>query len=158
MHIRDYQTWVEAWDKARAWDKTLPSHTLLHALEELGEISRLVQVIEGYRPAPGQKPTDAHLLPDSVREELALEFSDLQVMIFKLAYQCGIDMEMAMRRGQEKADARFPDPAEGPAEQSAYWRRFRAYIQRAGLEAPNADTLPDTTAPDPSGQSEHPEG
>ena len=33
MHIREYQEWLEAWDKARAWDRVLPSHTLLHALE-----------------------------------------------------------------------------------------------------------------------------
>lgn len=49
MHIRDYQQWLEEWDKARTWDRVLPSHTLLHALEELGEVSKLVQMIEGYR-------------------------------------------------------------------------------------------------------------
>ena len=116
MHIRDYQTWLEAWDRARSWERVTLSHTLMHALEELGEISKLVQMIEGYR-AP--QPAD----PDALRVELALELSDLQVMIFKLAYQCGIDMEDAMRRGQEKADARFPDPAAGPAARAAYWSR-----------------------------------
>jgi NTP pyrophosphatase (non-canonical NTP hydrolase) len=126
MHIRDYQTWVESWDKARAWDKTLPSHTLLHALEELGEISRLVQTLEGYR--------ETGSTPEALRDELALELSDLQVMIFKLAYQCNIDMEAAMRRGQEKADARFPDPSAGPAEQAAYWQRFQSFMHRSGLQ------------------------
>jgi NTP pyrophosphatase (non-canonical NTP hydrolase) len=118
MHIREYQQWLEAWDRARTWDRVLPSHTLLHALEELGEISKLVQMIEGYR-AP--KPADL----DAVRTELALELSDLQVMLFKIAYLCGIDMEEAMIRGQHKADQRFPDPAAGPADQQAYWRRFQ---------------------------------
>jgi NTP pyrophosphatase (non-canonical NTP hydrolase) len=126
MHIHDYQQWLEAWDKARTWDQVLPSHTLLHALEELGEISKLVQMIEGYR-APD--PPDLAQL----RSELALELSDLQVMIFKIAYLCGIDMEEAMRRGQQKADERFPDPATGPAEQEAYWQRFHAYLANAGL-------------------------
>jgi NTP pyrophosphatase (non-canonical NTP hydrolase) len=127
MHIRDYQVWLEAWDKARTWDKTLPSHTLLHALEELGEVSRLVQIIEGYRA------TDT--LPEDLRAELALELSDLQVMLFKLAYQCGIDMEEAMQLGQQKADTRFPDPATGPADQSAYWQRFRRYLEESGLDS-----------------------
>lgn len=121
MHIRDYQSWLEEWDKVRTWDQVLLSHTLLHAVEEMGEISKLVQMLEGYRKL---NPPDE----DAVRDLLALELSDLQVMIFKIAYQCGIDMEDAMRRGQEKADARFPDPSSGPAEREEYWARFRRRV------------------------------
>jgi NTP pyrophosphatase (non-canonical NTP hydrolase) len=127
MHIREYQQWLEAWDRARTWDRVLPSHTLLHALEELGEISKLVQVLEGYRDAQGVDVT-------ALRDELALELSDLQVMIFKLAYLCGIDMESALLRGQAKADQRFPDPTTGPAERAAYWQRFREYIAASDLD------------------------
>ncbi|MCC6168898.1 MAG: MazG-like family protein [Caldilineaceae bacterium] len=127
MHIREYQAWLEAWDKARTWDRVLPSHTLLHALEELGEVSKLVQILEGYRDAK-----EAGL--DALRSELALELSDLQVMIFKLAYLCGIDMETAMQRGQAKADQRFPDPAAGAADRAAYWQRFRTYISQTKLD------------------------
>ena len=127
MHIHEYQEWLRAWDEARTWDRVLPSHTLLHALEELGEISKLVQMIEGYRQIDGNDLA-------AVRDELALELSDLQVMVFKLAYLCGIDMEDAMRRGQVKADQRFPDPASGPAERDAYWTRFRTYIDDAALD------------------------
>lgn len=127
MHIREYQTWLRAWDEARTWDKVLPSHTLLHAMEELGEISKLVQMIEGYRaPSPPEI--------EEVRELLALELSDLQVMIFKIAYLCGIDMEEAMQRGQSKADARFPDPATGPADREAYWQRFRTFLSENGMD------------------------
>lgn len=122
MHIREYQQWLEAWDRARTWDEVTLGHTLLHALEELGEVSKLVQMIEGYR-APN--PPDL----DEVRSELALELSDLQVMLFKIAYLCGIDMEEAMMRGQRKADARFPNPADGPAERNAYWSRYQAYLR-----------------------------
>ena len=111
MHIREYQEWLEQWDSARTWEQVTLSHTLLHALEELGEVSKLVQMIEGYRA-----PSPADL--DQVRDELALELSDLQVMVFKIAYLCGIDMEEAMARGQRKADARFPDPAAGPTDLS----------------------------------------
>lgn len=127
MHIREYQTWLEAWDRARDWDRVLPSHTLLHALEELVEVSKLVQMLEGYRHAP-----NADL--DAIRSDLALELSDLQVMIFKLAYLCGIDMEDAMTRGQAKADQRYPDPSAGSADREAYWQRFRAYLAESNLD------------------------
>ncbi|MBI3958071.1 MAG: hypothetical protein HY328_04615 [Chloroflexi bacterium] len=121
MHIRDYQRWLKEWDTARTWDRVLVSHTLLHALEELGEVSKLVQMLEGYRPLD---PPDE----DAVRGLLALELSDLQVMLFKVAYQCGIDMEDALRQGQAKADARFPDPATGPANQIVYRERLRERV------------------------------
>ncbi len=127
MHIHEYQAWLEAWDKSRTWEQVTLSHTLLHALEELGEVSKLVQMVEGYRPP---QPAD----PAALRAELALELSDLQVMLFKVAYLCGIDMEDAMQRGQRKADARFPDPAAGPADTDAYRARFGAYLRAAGLE------------------------
>jgi len=117
MHIREYQNWLEEWDKARMWDRVLVSHTLLHAVEELGEVSKLVQMLEGYRPL--DPPAE-----DAVRDLLALELSDLQVMLFKVAYQCGIDMEDALRQGQAKADARFPDPSTGPAAQRIYRERL----------------------------------
>lgn len=126
MHIRDYQKWLEQWDKERTWDKVLLSHTLAHAVEELGEVSKLVQMLEGYRPLD---PPDK----DAVRAELALELSDMQVMLFKIAYLCGIDMESAMTRGQAKADARFPNPATGPADQQAYWARFERYLADQAL-------------------------
>jgi NTP pyrophosphatase (non-canonical NTP hydrolase) len=127
MHIRDYQSWVENWDKARTWDRVLVSHTLLHALEELGEVSKLVQMLEGYRDL---NPPDE----EAVRGLLALELSDLQVMLFKIAYQCGIDMEDALRQGQAKADARFPDPSTGPAAQQTYRARLGERI--AALDNP----------------------
>ncbi len=134
MHIRDYQRWLVEWDTVRTWDRVLLSHTLLHATEELGEISKLVQMIEGYRALD---PPDE----DAVRDLLALELSDLQVMLFKIAYQCGIDMEDAMRRGQEKADARFPDPGSGPAQRDEYWARFRRRLD--ALDPPGRPSEPD---------------
>ena len=131
MHIREYQNWLEEWDKVRTWEQVTLSHTLLHALEELGEVSKLVQMLEGYREP---RPAD----PDALREELALELSDLQVMLFKVAYLCGIDMEEAMLCGQRKADARFPDPAAGPADTAAYRARFQTYLADAGVTPPPA--------------------
>jgi NTP pyrophosphatase (non-canonical NTP hydrolase) len=127
MHIREYQAWLEAWDKSRTWEQVTLAHTLLHAVEEMGEVSKLVQMFEGYR-AP--QPAD----PQTLRDELALELSDLQVMLFKIAYLCGIDMEEAMVRGQHKADMRFPDPARGAEDTEAYRARYRAYLAGAGLD------------------------
>jgi NTP pyrophosphatase (non-canonical NTP hydrolase) len=129
MHIREYQHWLEQWDRVRTWDKVLLSHTLLHALEEMGEISRLVQMLEGYRPLDPPQAV-------AVRSDLALELSDLQVMLFKIAYLCDIDMESAMVHGQAKADTRFPDPDQGPAERNEYWRRFRQYLSESKLDKP----------------------
>lgn len=126
MHIREYQQWLEAWDRTRTWDQVTLGHTLLHAIEELGEVSKLVQMLEGYRP-----PNPAEL--DALRSDLALELSDLQVMVFKIAYLSGIDMEDAMRRGQQKADDRFPDPATGIADQRAYRARFVRYLEASGV-------------------------
>jgi len=127
MHIREYQAWLEAWDTARTWEQVTLSHTMLHAIEELGEVSKIVQMLEGYRtPAPDDL--------DQLRNELALELSDLQVMIFKIAYLCGIDMEDAMLRGQQKADARFPDLAASAADRAVYWERYQAYLRRANLD------------------------
>jgi hypothetical protein len=64
---------------------------------------------------------------------LALELSDLQVMLFKIAILCNIDMEDAMRKGMAKADARFPD-VDGSRQQVAEtWARFRAYLTSANL-------------------------
>lgn len=126
MHIREYQRWLQEWDEARGWDKTLVSHTLLHAVEEMGEVSKLVQMIEGYRPP---KPENL----DAVRDLLALELSDLQVMLFKVAYLCGIDMEEAMTRGMAKADARFPDVEATKVEAAEAWDRFKEYLKRSGM-------------------------
>lgn len=145
MHIHEYQTWIQAWDQARTWDKTLPSHVMLHAIEELGEISKHVQMLEGYRDPKGKDP-------NLIRDELALEFSDLQVMLFKVAYLCGIDMEKAMQRGQAKADERFPNPEDGPADQLAYWQRFTDFMAQAGLTEPlpAAQEVPNRQPLDPS--------
>ena len=51
MEIREYQRWLEEWDRARGWDRVSPSHTLIHALEELGEVARLILQWEGYKNA-----------------------------------------------------------------------------------------------------------
>ncbi len=100
MEIREYQSWLAGWDRARHWDRVSPAHTLIHALEEMGEVARLVLQWEGYKPGP-----DVDGLRLAMREEL----SDLLVFVFKLANQTGIDLDEALRAGQVKADLRHAD-------------------------------------------------
>lgn len=116
MQIRDYQQWLEAWDKARGWDRVSPSHTLIHALEELGEVARLILQWEGYKDAQSTEKLHA---------ELEEELSDVFVFLFKLAYQTGVDVEAALARGQAKAEGRYDDLAEASAMLARYHARQR---------------------------------
>lgn len=114
MRIREYQQWLEAWDRARGWDKVDPAHTLVHALEELGEVARLVLRYEGYKDTAS---------PEQLAADLAEELSDVFVFLFKLAYQTGIDVEDALAAGQVKANERYPDLGQAGAELARYQAR-----------------------------------
>lgn len=98
MHIREYQLWLQAYDEARGWDQIALAHTFLHLIEEIGEIAREVEYLEGYREA-----TDA----DEVRAHLAEELADAVTFLAKLAYQSGVDLEDALRANMTKAEDRF---------------------------------------------------
>ncbi len=120
MHIREYQQWLEQWDKERGWDRVLPAHTLIHALEELGEIARLVLAMDGYKPGEDK---------EQLRQHLAEEFSDLFVFLFKLAYQMGIDVEEALKAGQIKAQIRYPDLEEAKEAGETYRKALEKRVQ-----------------------------
>jgi NTP pyrophosphatase (non-canonical NTP hydrolase) len=98
VHIREYQTWLQAYDEVRGWDKIAPAHTFLHLIEEIGEIAREVEYLEGYR-----ETDDAHASPARLSEEMA----DAATFLYKLAYQCGVDLEDALKANMAKAEARF---------------------------------------------------
>jgi NTP pyrophosphatase (non-canonical NTP hydrolase) len=121
MQIREYQSWLEAWDRARGWDRISVSHTLIHAMEEMGEIARLVLQWEGYKEA--QSPGQWHA-------ELAEELSDLFTFLFKLAYQTNVDVESALTNGQTKADNRYFDLAKANAELTRYHARQAEELSR----------------------------
>ncbi len=104
MKISEYQRWLQAWDEARGFDKADPGLTLVHAMEELGEVAREVLFLKGYKQ-------DAW--PEEHREALAQELADTIVFLFKLGYQFGIDMEAAMLQLQERVDRRFPEDEPG---------------------------------------------
>jgi dCTP diphosphatase len=114
MDIREYQQWLQTWDEARGWDRVSPAHTLVHALEEMGEVARLVLQWEGYK-----EPESAEALHVQLEEEL----SDVVVFLFKLAYQTGVDLEDALVRGQAKADSRHADLDVASAELERYRAR-----------------------------------
>jgi NTP pyrophosphatase (non-canonical NTP hydrolase) len=121
MHIREYQHWLEAWDRARGWDRVSPAHTLIHALEELGEVARLMLQWEGYKDAAS---------PEQLRADLEEELSDVFIFLFKLAYQTGVDVEAALARGQAKADGRYDDLEEANAMLARYHARQAEALAR----------------------------
>jgi NTP pyrophosphatase (non-canonical NTP hydrolase) len=98
MHIREYQMWLKAYDEARGWDRIATSHSFLHLIEEIGEIAREVAYVEGYRDATGS---------GDIRARLAGELADAATFLFKVAYQCGVDLEDALEANMAKAENRF---------------------------------------------------
>jgi NTP pyrophosphatase (non-canonical NTP hydrolase) len=98
MHIREYQTWLQTYDVARGWDKIAAPHTFLHLIEEIGEIAREVEYLEGYR-----ETDDA----GAARARLAEELADAVTFLYKLAYQCDVDLEDALQANMTKAERRF---------------------------------------------------
>jgi NTP pyrophosphatase (non-canonical NTP hydrolase) len=120
MHIREYQTWLQAYDEARGWDRIAPPHTFLHLIEEVGEIAREVEFLEGYRDAD-----DA----SEVRTHLAEELADAATFLFKLAYQCGVDLEDALQANMTKAENRF-SIAFGQADTERYLARQAENLAR----------------------------
>ncbi|MCD6554026.1 MAG: hypothetical protein J7M16_08455 [Anaerolineae bacterium] len=125
MHIAEYQTWLEEYDRARGWDRVLPSQTCVHAMEELGEVARLVLYLDGYHAPDGRQPDDPQLL----RARLAEELADCATFLFKLAYQYGIDMEAALVDNQRKATERYT-VEQGQADTARYLARQTENLAR----------------------------
>lgn len=104
MRIAEYQQWIKEWDQARGFDKADPGLTVVHALEELGEVAREVLFLKGYKQ---------DVLPEEHHQALADELADAIVFLFKLAYQYDIDIEEALVRLQKRVDERFPQDEPG---------------------------------------------
>jgi NTP pyrophosphatase (non-canonical NTP hydrolase) len=120
MQIREYQSWLQAYDEARGWDKISPAHSFLHLVEEIGEIAREVEYLEGYRETKGV---------DDARSRLAEELADAVTFLYKLAYQCGVDLEQALQANMAKAEARF-SIAFGQADTERYLSRQAENLAR----------------------------
>jgi NTP pyrophosphatase (non-canonical NTP hydrolase) len=120
MHIREYQAWLQAYDKARGWDKISPAHSFMHLIEEIGEIAREVEYLEGYRDAENG---------EEARARLAEELGDAATFLYKLAYQCGVDLEDALKANMTKAEKRF-SVAFGQADTERYLARQAENLAR----------------------------
>jgi NTP pyrophosphatase (non-canonical NTP hydrolase) len=120
MRFSDYQQQLAALERQRGWDRTLPSHTFLHMGEELGEIGRILQCLEGYRETEQSRET----LCQALAGELAF--------VFKLASQHDIDMDQTMRDHLDKFVARHHGVEKGRREMAryvAYQERNLAWIK-----------------------------
>ena len=107
-----YQEGLLAFERARGWDRVLPSHTFMHMTEELGEVGRVLQCLDGYRS------TDQS--PEALRAALAGELADLTAFVFKLASQHGIDVGETMQQHLTKITARYDDIESGQEEMARY--------------------------------------
>ena len=137
MQIREYQDWLQAFDEERGWDRVSPSQTLVHAMEELGEVARLVLNLEGYKEEMDEAEMKAQL-----QEELA----DAMTFLFKVAYQYGVDMEQGLAGNVRKAETRHP-VEQGRDEMGRYVRRQRTNLQwMEGWEQSDPEVRPEEGA------------
>jgi len=113
VKFSEYQRRLRALERERGWNRVLPSHTFLHMGEELGEIGRILQYLEGYRESDRDREALCH--------DLAGELADLMAFIFKLASQHDIDMGETMRAHLRKFVARHGDIERG-------WREMARYV------------------------------
>ncbi|NOZ49675.1 MAG: hypothetical protein GXP37_06445 [Chloroflexi bacterium] len=120
MKISEYQDWIRRYDAERGFDQVQVSQILVHALEELGEVAREILYLEGYRQDTAASER---------RLSLAEELSDTFVFLFQLANHFQIDMEAALRAGQEKAHRRFT-VEEGRSLAAQYHERQRQQAKR----------------------------
>lgn len=112
MRFSDYQRQLAALERERGWDRTLPSHTFLHMGEELGEIGRILQYLEGYRETEQSR--------EALCQALAGELADLLAFVFKLASQHDIDMDQTMRDHVSKFVARHRNVEQSRREMAHY--------------------------------------
>jgi NTP pyrophosphatase (non-canonical NTP hydrolase) len=112
LTFAEYQRRLADLERERGWDRILPSHTFLHMAEELGEIGRVIQCLEGYRESDAS--------PEALQQELAGELADLAAFVFKLASQQGIDVGTAMQDQLRKFTSRYHDVELGRREMDRY--------------------------------------
>ena len=112
VEFSEYQHQLLSLERERGWERVLPSHTFLHMGEEMGEIGRILQYLEGYR--------ETDLSTGQLHADLAEELADLMAFIFKLASQHDIDMGEAMHTQLAKFVSRNRDIDVGRREMARY--------------------------------------
>ena len=101
MHLKEIQKKLDAFDKARGWDKFPASLVFAHLIEELGEISRHITVDEGYKVIGL-----GHEAPN--KDELHREFAQVFNLFAQLANHYNIDLESSILSELEIMEERFP--------------------------------------------------
>lgn len=74
------------------WDDSV---ILARLIEELGEVARVIQRLEGFRPIPEDSDID-------LKAELELEMGDLLFVLISLANKRNVNLEDALRKVIEK--------------------------------------------------------
>ncbi len=100
MHLKEIQNKLEAFEKARGWDKFPASLVFAHLIEELGEISRYITVEEGYKVIGL-----GHDAPDTT--ELHREFAQVFNLFTQLANHYEIDLETSVLSELNIMEERF---------------------------------------------------
>ena len=101
MHLKEIQEKLDAFDKARGWDKFPASLVFAHLIEELGEISRHITVDEGYKVIGL-----GHESPN--KDELHREFAQVFNLFTQIANHYNIDLESSILSELEIMEERFP--------------------------------------------------
>ncbi len=101
MHLKEIQEKLDAFDKARGWDKFPASLVFAHLIEELGEISRHITIDEGYKVIGL-----GHEAPN--KDELHREFAQVFNLFTQIANHYNIDLESSILSELEIMEERFP--------------------------------------------------
>jgi len=99
LTFRAAQERVDRWIgqyKAGYWP---PLANLARLIEETGELARLLNHLEGYKPKK----------PDEEEQDLGLELADIVYTVICIANAQGIDLEDAFNRTMRKVETRDRD-------------------------------------------------
>lgn len=95
-----YQVWFKEYDNKRHLTDDKPLESLVHLMEEVGEISRHVLHLEGHKALDDTQR-------DQEKDALALELADAFVFLTKLANAYEIEWGETIERSMQKAEARW---------------------------------------------------
>ena len=118
-YLREYQEWVERFDRERGWDLVPATATCTHLAEEVGEVARAVLRLSEYK-------RDEPASLDELKQELA----DAVTFLVKLAYSFGIDLEEALEQNRQKCEARYASVKAGRHEIERFLDRELTELSR----------------------------
>ncbi|MEI6045766.1 MAG: MazG-like family protein [Chloroflexota bacterium] len=107
MTIREAQADLRQFLDERGWfptDTEERYYTMLHAMEELGELARVITHLESRRAKIQAQRNDVVLQ----HEDLILELGDVFCHVLKLAEAYGVSTEESFQRTMAKNRAKYP--------------------------------------------------